>query len=612
MNILIQIKSLFRGEGLKAAQTELAATKSAAQQVQMPQTLANSASLSTKELDKLQKQVRGTNSALHATQALARGDVFGALNMASAALAEKLGNIGKKLAGIGAGFAIGWQIGTMIRDLTGLGKKLDSLLVQPPQVAKSIRDMANEKLGGLRAELESTSKRLESLARTADLAAARIGAVLQNRAAAADLAAAQEEANAPEAQRPVIAARRQAEAAATEVATADATLAERQKAAAQTSTELANLRRDLAAAKSEAETKRETALDPTNPAYKKAQDLRKELGLATSGVQVSAEFGKTRPAKQLREALEQEEYSVRIRLLTDARSAQEQVSALQASLDSRIEADTQAQQDVMAAETALIKAKTAQVTAQSALTEKQKAAATAATAPDPQSPISNAPNLQSPPSTDTRITSLNAQIAELAAAYKTVGPLPEEVAGEPVENREDLRKRGYELIQKRNALQKQAIRDQAEKQAAAAQPMLEQAADLRKAADVDAAQAEQARSFALDPSKRQEADRAARKAEQTKKQEDKQFASLLDRARKAGYSAVANKDGNFDIVQDKRGLGVHSKRLSDAMLAAAEKAKAEGERKQADQLEKAAKEAQVKAARLLETIAKNTEQGPVV
>jgi hypothetical protein len=75
---------------------------------------------------------------------------------------------------------------------------------------------------------------------------------------------------------------------------------------------------------------------------------------------------------------------------------------------------------------------------------------------------------------------------------------------------------------------------------------------------------------------------------------------------------MPDKDGNFDIVQDRRGLGTHSKRLADAMLASAEKAKAEGERKDADALEKAAKEAQVKAAKLLETIAKNTEQGPIV
>ena len=248
MNILISIKSLFRGEGFKAAQGELAATKTAAADVKLPQQLEAGAASADKSIDKLNKQLRGTNSALNATQALARGDVFGALNQASAALSEKLGQLGKQMGAAFAGFGIGWQIGTMIRELTGLGKALDNLIVPPEIAAKSIRTMASERLGGLRAELEATKARMEGLTKAADDAAKRVQLAIDSKIAKREQAGVQAEQAAPEPDKPVIAANTALDVARQELEIARAKTAEEKKAADATAAAIDAERQRLALA----------------------------------------------------------------------------------------------------------------------------------------------------------------------------------------------------------------------------------------------------------------------------------------------------------------------------------------------------------------------------
>jgi hypothetical protein len=239
MNILIRIKSLFSGEGFTAAQSELAATKASAANVKLPQELEKGAVKAEKEVDKLNKQLRGTNTALHATQALARGDIFGAINQSAAALSEKLGNIGKQLGAAFAGFGVGWQLGTMIRELTGLGNALDKLIVPPAAAGKSIRDMANERLAGLRAELDATKARMEGLTKAADDAAKRVEQAINARIAKREQAGVQAEQAAPDEERPIVAARTSLDVSRQELEIARAKTAEEKRTADETAKAIA-------------------------------------------------------------------------------------------------------------------------------------------------------------------------------------------------------------------------------------------------------------------------------------------------------------------------------------------------------------------------------------
>jgi len=239
MNILIRIKSLFSGEGFTAAQSELAATKASAASVKLPQELEKGSAKAEKEVDKLNKQLRGTNSALHATQALARGDIFGAINQSAAALSEKLGNMGKQLGAAFAGFGVGWQIGTMIRELTGLGNALDRLIVPPAVAAKSIRDMANERLAGLRAELDATKARMDGLAKAADEAAKRVEQAINARIAKREQAGVQAEQAASAEDRPIVAAQTSLDVSRQELEIARAKTAEEKRNADETAKAIA-------------------------------------------------------------------------------------------------------------------------------------------------------------------------------------------------------------------------------------------------------------------------------------------------------------------------------------------------------------------------------------
>jgi uncharacterized protein involved in tolerance to divalent cations len=239
MNILIRIKSLFSGEGFTAAQSELTATKASAASVKLPQELEKGAAKAEKEVDKLNKQLRGTNSALNATQALARGDVFGAINQSAAALSEKLGNIGKQLGAAFAGFGIGWQVGTMIRDLTGLGNALDKLVVPTIGAQKSLRDMANERLSGLRAELDATKARMEGLTKAADDAAKRVEQAINAKIAKREQAGVQAEQAASAEDRPIVAVQTSLDVSRQELEIARAKTAEEKRNADETAKAIA-------------------------------------------------------------------------------------------------------------------------------------------------------------------------------------------------------------------------------------------------------------------------------------------------------------------------------------------------------------------------------------
>jgi hypothetical protein len=330
MNILIRIKSLFSGEGFTAAQSELAATKASAASVKLPQELEKGSAKAEKEVDKLNKQLRGTNSALHATQALARGDIFGAINQSAAALSEKLGNMGKQLGAAFAGFGVGWQIGTMIRELTGLGNALDKLIVPPAVAAKSIRDMANERLAGLRAELDATKARMDGLAKAADEAAKRVEQAINARIAKREQAGVQAEQAASAEDRPIV--------------------------AAQTSLDVSRQELEIARAKT-AEEKRNA--DETAKAIAAEQErlgwAEKQLAQAMAVVNVYKELGKERPEE----------------LLVDVKTASERVDALKKQIeDLRKVAGEQAVQ-LEVTQTAETKAETAVKRAEGGLKEAE-------------------------------------------------------------------------------------------------------------------------------------------------------------------------------------------------------------------------------------------------
>jgi flagellar basal body-associated protein FliL len=146
------------------------------------------------------------------------------------------------------GFGIGWQIGTMIRELTGLGKALDNLIVPPEIAAKSIRMMASERLGGLRAELEATKARMEGLTKAADDAAKRVQLAIDAKIAKREQAGAQAEQAAPEGDKPVIAANTALDVARQELEIARQKTAEEKKAADATAAAIDAERQRLALA----------------------------------------------------------------------------------------------------------------------------------------------------------------------------------------------------------------------------------------------------------------------------------------------------------------------------------------------------------------------------
>jgi uncharacterized protein involved in tolerance to divalent cations len=618
VNILIRIKSLFSGEGFTAAQSEIAATKASAANVKLPQELEKGAAKAEKEVDKLNKQLRGTNSALNATQALARGDVFGALNQAAGSLSEKLGNIGKQLGAAFAGFGIGWQVGTMIRDLTGLGNALDKLIVPPAAAGKSIRDMANERLAGLRAELDATKARMEGLTKAADDAAKRVEQAINAKIAKREQVGVQVEQAAPEEDRPVVAAKTSLDVSRQELEIARAKTAEEKRAADETAKAIAAEQERLVwAEKQLAEAEAifkvykdlgrseevavdvKTASERVDALKKQIEDLRKVAGeqaiqlTVTQTAETKAETAVMRAEGGLKQAetrrteqqqdkrtKQQEDIANQRDAIAKATKAVEEMSA--AASEAPVEVKVKVTADLEAAQKALGALKTQLAS--------MEAAALPPPLPKPQTSAEPAPAQPAaiPPEADTK------------PDRKSLGTI------------NDLQQESAQAIAKAKETDKRKLERNQRDAREEADRRKKEAEEDRTQSTKDLEQAKQFRSYALSPRLRVEADKAERDATQKKEREERTYQSLLKRAQAAGYKVSENAAGDFDVTRDGRIAGTRSKRLADVVRAEAERLKGEREKKQAEVLEKDAMKAQIDAAQLLAKIAKNTEQGPVV
>jgi hypothetical protein len=136
-------------------------------------------------VEKLREKVLRTRSAAAGFQDILRGDIASGLTQIGASFMGKFGSLATKLGVIGAAFGAGWGIGKWLRDVTGIGKWLDKLVVQAPIAAKSISDMVRVNVGDLSKSLEATRDRLGEIKKTADQAAAALNAMYRKKSAVA-------------------------------------------------------------------------------------------------------------------------------------------------------------------------------------------------------------------------------------------------------------------------------------------------------------------------------------------------------------------------------------------------------------------------------------------
>jgi hypothetical protein len=626
MNLSILITSMFQRRGFNEAEQArkqlsnpmisqsgpLLGSTTAARQ------FSESAAKASDKATELAGKVNGVNRALHATEALARGDIFGAMSQAASALATRFARLGGILAsGIG-GLLAGWQIGSLISDLTGLGRALDRLLVPPPLIAKSIRTMANERLAGLQAELQTVKDRLESLAADAEKAAARIATVLEHRAAnraqeglKAELAAAPED-------RPVVAAKNKLDASTDNVAIADARKGEAEKAAAIATSELSAMRKRLADAETNLANSSQTEANrQLQASIAKTEALRKELQ-ATEGM--ADEYGTGSPVdtsrlnKQIL-AEEAKQQELKVTILADTVSAQDAVKTLRAQLDAVIEQETAAKQRLLAAETAVTNATTDQIKAQNDLETATKSADAARmqsaanaqmvaliAASDAKAARDKVEFDNASPERQAELLKAKMQSVD-AEAGGAAGPVNPARLDELAVERATLAKQVQDVENKVAVKAQAAAAEQA-------QTLGTQARDQAQFADQAATAAAAARGRVLDTHAAREADRAEARKKSDKTRDDKRISSMLRQAKAAGYEARQGPGGLFDAVKTGH-MGPISKRLAEAVIADAKAKFAEQQKAEADRLDREAKEAAVKSKKLLEDIARNTAAGPV-
>jgi hypothetical protein len=154
----------------------------------------------------LTRATAGTNVALIALQRIASGDVVGGIRMSIEALSSKLGSFGIRLAGAAAAFSAGWQVGTWIRDITGLGNALDKLLAPATNAKASITTLANARLTSLRSELDGVRNSLTESAKNATELIAHLDSISKARLANQQLAQVDAARGASPSNAPVIAA----------------------------------------------------------------------------------------------------------------------------------------------------------------------------------------------------------------------------------------------------------------------------------------------------------------------------------------------------------------------------------------------------------------------
>lgn len=348
MNLLLTIRSLFRREGTDEAARSLKTLKDQSSQIEMPRQMLSGSNgrnasdtadgvgkmdranrKATESTVELNKAARGTSQTLLALKQVASGDIFGALRTATTAMTEKFAELGIKVGAVLGAFTVGWQVGSLIRDLTGLGKILDRLVVPPPVIAKSIRDMSAQKLAGLQAELDGARERLEKLQKAAEVASARIGSVIAAQAADVSKEGSIAEQNAGPDQRELISAQTKLRLAAIAKQSADEKKAVQEKNATLTQMELYALRDRLAAAQDEAQRLHSPELAPN--------------------------------ANQSEEE--------RTKTLSKIYEADQTVVALQNQLTKLVDEEQESKRRVLDAQTALTTAVTEEIVAQTALSD---------------------------------------------------------------------------------------------------------------------------------------------------------------------------------------------------------------------------------------------------
>jgi hypothetical protein len=502
----------------------------------------------------LQRATAGTNVALIALQRIASGDVVGGIRMSIEALSTKLGNFGVQIAAAGAAFSAGWQVGTWIRDITGLGNALDKLLTPAADTKASITTLANNRLTALRAELDGVRNSLNESAKSAGELISHIDSIAKARLADRQLAQLTAARGASPANAPVIAA----------IAALDnARISPEQKAgvssmdnvAREASENRQKIQQDLSNARTE--------LDRATKTYKEKQ---------SQGVRDDSEILK-------------------------AAIARNTINELTRQLPAALADEEKATDNARNAHTALTLAMIEETKARDALhaaVKKQNDDRAASALGDPAAAQGalNARNAAIP-NPDT-LESLRARgRAILDEARGNLGPV------------DDTRRR--ELAAEFATLKQKAADIQAKAAAAIPGDLPAQAAAQRTIATRAATAAADARARLTDPSIAHAEELAARK----QKESDKSFGNLLKRAHHSGYSAITDAAGNITAQRDPHVLGAIGKRLADAVVADAKQKVAEEAQRKAEALDAAAAKATIDSKTLLETIAKNTAAGPI-
>jgi hypothetical protein len=515
------------------------------------------------------KGAQGVNTLLLATQRIASGDILGGLRMSFEALREKFGSIGVKLTAALGAFGAGWQLGTWIRDVTGLGNALDRLVAPTKVASASLRDLSMQRLTGLRDQLAGVKTTLEANTKAADDLIAKINLIAGARAAEARVA--------PPAPKP-----------------SGAPPAQEQSA--------------LAAATAKRQTAQEVAgvlgADATR-ARAVLNDIRAQLR------DIQAE--KQRLQAGVFNPFTNQTETAPTSAFVDLRTKEELLSKALAGAQ---DLETAAIDRATEARTAMLNAMADERDARDALTAAMKEQAAARQQAD-ASRATGAAMDRTKAKTDRETARFEIETPERQLNYlrNKAREVLAEARGDqgPVSPARKDELRAEFLSLKKRAADIEAQRAQAAAQQAqvAADNKEAAAAKAKTIADKAAEAAEAARARVDDPAIARAQDRAAEeRAKETKRKNDR-FARTLADARRSGYSAVTDAGGGVVVKRDPHVLGVISKRYAEAIAAEARQRFADQKRAEANLLQQQAAAAQVKAVGLLEAIKTNTEKGPI-
>ena len=139
-----------------------------------------------REIEELRQPLLRTRGIIVGLGQVLRGDFAGGFATMGRSAMGTFGTIIGKLGAIGAAFGAAFAVGTAIRNITGLGKWLDKLVVPAEQVFVSIRDMAKVQTAGLEKGLKDIAGNLNEVVRNAKAAGAAMEAMAEGRNALAE------------------------------------------------------------------------------------------------------------------------------------------------------------------------------------------------------------------------------------------------------------------------------------------------------------------------------------------------------------------------------------------------------------------------------------------